>query len=57
MLYWAAFFFVIAVVAAFVGYGGVSSAATSVAKILFIVALVLGAISLLFGFGRRRAAT
>jgi uncharacterized membrane protein YtjA (UPF0391 family) len=57
MLYWAAFFFVIATVAAFVGYGGVSSEAASVAKILFVIALVLGALSLLFGFGRRRAAT
>jgi uncharacterized membrane protein YtjA (UPF0391 family) len=57
MLYWAAVFFVLAVVAAFFGFGGIVSQAASVAKILFIVALVLCALSLLFGFGRRRAVT
>ena len=57
MLYWAAGFFIIALVAAFLGFGDVSSEAAGVAKVLFIIALVLGVLSLLFGFGRRRAAT
>ena len=57
MLYWAAVFFVIAIVAAIFGFGGIASDATGIAKVLFIIALVLGAISLLFGFGRRRAVT
>jgi uncharacterized membrane protein YtjA (UPF0391 family) len=52
MLYWAAVFFVIALVAAVLGFGGVASGAAGVAKILFFVFLVLGALSLIFG--RRR---
>ena len=54
MLYWAAVFFVIAIVAAFFGFGGISTEAAGVAKILFVVFLVLAAASLLFG--RRRLA-
>ncbi len=53
MLYWAAVFFVIAIVAAVFGFGGIASEATGIAKILFVVALVLMGVSLLFG--RRRA--
>jgi uncharacterized membrane protein YtjA (UPF0391 family) len=53
MLYLAAVFFVIAIVAAIFGFGGIASEATSVAKMLFVVALVLCAMSLVFGFGRR----
>lgn len=53
MLYWAAVFFVIALVAAVLGFGGVAAGAAGVAKILFFVFLVLGALSLIFGRGRR----
>jgi uncharacterized membrane protein YtjA (UPF0391 family) len=53
MLYWTAVFFVIALVAAVLGFGGVASSAAGVAKILFFVFLILGALSLIFG--RRRA--
>ncbi len=52
MLYWAAIFFVIAVVAAIFGFGGIAADAEGIAKILFVVFLVLAGISLLFG--RRR---
>ena len=52
MLYWAAVFFVIAIVAAIFGFGGIAAQATGIAKILFVVALALAVISLLFG--RRR---
>jgi uncharacterized membrane protein YtjA (UPF0391 family) len=52
MLYWTAVFFVIALVAAVLGFGGVASSAAGVAKILFFVFLILGALSLIFG--RRR---
>ncbi len=52
MLYWAAMFFVIALVAAVFGFGGIASSAVGVAKILFIVFLVMAVIS--FIFGRRR---
>ena len=52
MLYWAAIFFIIAIVAAVFGFGGIAAGATGIAKVLFFVFLVLGALSLIFG--RRR---
>jgi uncharacterized membrane protein YtjA (UPF0391 family) len=52
MLYWAAVFFVIAIVAAIFGFGGIAAGAGDIAKILFVVFLCLALVSLLFG--RRR---
>src|SRR5689334_16597215 len=49
MLYWAAVFFVIALVAAVLGFSGLAAGAAGIAKILFFVFLVLGALSLIFG--------
>ncbi len=49
MLYWAAVFFVIALVAAVLGFGGLAAGAAGIAKVLFFVFLVLGALSLIFG--------
>jgi uncharacterized membrane protein YtjA (UPF0391 family) len=49
MLYWAAVFFVIALIAAVLGFGGIAAGAAGVAKILFFVFLILGALSLIFG--------
>ncbi len=49
VLYWAAVFFVIAIVAAIFGFGGIAASATGIAKILFVVFLVLAGLSLLFG--------
>lgn len=49
MLYWAAVFFVIALVGAVLGFSGIAAGAAGVAKILFFVFLVLGALSLVFG--------
>jgi uncharacterized membrane protein YtjA (UPF0391 family) len=49
MLYWAAVFFVIALVAAVLGFSGIAAGAAGIAKILFFVFLVLGALSLIFG--------
>ena len=54
MLYWAAVFFVIALLAAVFGFGGIAASAVGVAKILFFVFLVLAVISLIFG---RRVST
>ncbi|HEY5377208.1 MAG TPA: DUF1328 domain-containing protein [Polyangiaceae bacterium] len=54
MLYWAAVFFVIALLAAIFGFGGLAVGAAGVAKILFFVFLVLALVSFLFG--RRSAA-
>jgi uncharacterized membrane protein YtjA (UPF0391 family) len=49
MLYWAAVFFVIALVAGFFGFFGIMASAVGVAKILFFAFLVLAAVSLLVG--------
>lgn len=49
MLYWAAVFFVIALVAAVFGFGGIAGGAISIAKILFFVFLVLFLVSLIAG--------
>ena len=49
VLYYAIVFFVIALLAAVFGFGGIAGAATGIAKILFFVFLVLFVISLLVG--------
>ncbi|KRS16397.1 MAG: DUF1328 domain-containing protein [Roseovarius sp.] len=41
MLYWALVFFVVAIVAAVFGFGGIASASAGIAQILFFVFLVL----------------
>ena len=41
MLYYAAVFFVIALIAAVFGFGGIASGAVEIAKILFFVFLVI----------------
>ena len=51
MLHWAAVFFVIALLAAVFGFGGIAASAVGVAKVLFFVFLVLAAVS--FVLGRR----
>ena len=53
MLWYALVFFVVALIAAALGFGGVAGAATGVAKILFFVFLVLFVASLIFGSLRR----
>jgi uncharacterized membrane protein YtjA (UPF0391 family) len=54
MLHWAAVFFVIALLAAVFGFGGIAASAVGIAKILFFVFLVLAVVSFIFG---RRVAT
>jgi uncharacterized membrane protein YtjA (UPF0391 family) len=49
MLYWAAVFFIIALLAAVFGFGGIAASAAGAAKILFIVFLILAVVSLIFG--------
>jgi len=49
MLSWAVVFFIVAVVAAALGFGGIAGAATGIAKILFFVFLVAFVISLVMG--------
>jgi uncharacterized membrane protein YtjA (UPF0391 family) len=53
MLYWAAVFFVIAIVAALFGFGGIAAGAVGIAKVLFFVFVILFIISLLTGILRR----
>lgn len=54
MLSWALGFFVLAVIAAVLGFGGIAGAAAGIAKILFFVFLVLLIVSALFGALRGR---
>jgi uncharacterized membrane protein YtjA (UPF0391 family) len=50
MLYYAAVFFVIALVAAAFGFGGIASSAAGIGKVLFVVFLVLAIIGFVFGW-------
>ncbi|MDQ3034362.1 MAG: DUF1328 domain-containing protein [Myxococcota bacterium] len=54
MLYWAAVFFVLALVAAVFGFGGIAAGAVGIAKILFGVFLVLALISFAYNAFRGR---
>ncbi|MCE2981995.1 MAG: DUF1328 domain-containing protein [Parachlamydia sp.] len=49
MLRWAMTFFIIAIIAAVFGFGGIAATATGIAQILFYIFLVLFLVSLLFG--------
>lgn len=49
MLRWAIAFFIIAIIAAVLGFGGIAVAASGIAKILFYIFLVLFLIALLMG--------
>jgi uncharacterized membrane protein YtjA (UPF0391 family) len=53
MLYYAAVFFVIAIIAAFFGFGGIAVGAASIAKILFVIFLIIAAVTFLMSLGRR----
>lgn len=55
MLRWALIFFIIAIIAAVFGFGGIASASVGIATILFWVFVVLFLISLIIGLagGRR----
>ncbi len=53
MLYYAAVFFVIALIAAVFGFGGIALGAVEIAKFLFFVFIVLFIISLIAGLIRR----
>ena len=53
MLGWALTFLIIALIAAVLGFGGIAGTAIGIAKIIFVVALVLFLISAVFGYSRR----
>jgi uncharacterized membrane protein YtjA (UPF0391 family) len=54
MLSWALAFFVIAIIAAVFGFGGIASGATEIAKLLFFLFVVLFLVSLIVGLVRGR---
>jgi uncharacterized membrane protein YtjA (UPF0391 family) len=53
MLQAAAVFFVIAIIAAIFGFGGIAAGATEIAKILFFIFLIVFIVSLIMGLMRR----
>ena len=53
MLHYTVVFFVIALIAAAFGFGGVAAGAAGIAKILFFVFLVGAVVSFLFSITRR----
>ena len=54
MLHYAVVFFVIALIAALFGFGGIAASAMGIGKILFVVFAVLAVASLVAGLLRRR---
>jgi uncharacterized membrane protein YtjA (UPF0391 family) len=55
MLGWAVVFFIIAIIAAVFGFGGIASGAATIAQILFFIFLVLFLISLVMGLVRGKS--
>ena len=58
MLRWAAAFFIIAIIAAVFGFGGIATGAVDIARVLFAVFLVVFLISAVMGLvsgGRARS--
>ena len=49
MIYWAAVFLVIALVAAFLGFSGIAGVSMNIAWILFIVGLIVAVIFFIMG--------
>jgi uncharacterized membrane protein YtjA (UPF0391 family) len=57
MIGWAVTFLVIALIAAVLGFGGIAGFAVELAKIVFVVALILFVVSAIFGMIRGRSPT
>ncbi len=53
LLHWAVVFLIVALIAAFLGFGGVAGTAMEGARLLFWVAIVFLVISLVLGLIRR----
>jgi uncharacterized membrane protein YtjA (UPF0391 family) len=49
MLYWAAVFLVIALVAALFGFGGIAGISANIAWVLFVVGLILAVVFFILG--------
>lgn len=52
MLYYAAIFLIIALVAGIFGYGGIAVGAAEIARILFFIFIVIFLVSLVIGLGK-----
>lgn len=52
MLYWAAVFFIIALIAGIFGFGGIAAASSGVAQVLFFLFLIGAVISIILHFAR-----
>lgn len=48
MLHYAVVFFVIAIIAALFGFGGIAAGAVEIAKVLFFIFLILAIVSFVF---------
>jgi uncharacterized membrane protein YtjA (UPF0391 family) len=53
MLHYAVVFFIIALIAAFFGFGGIAVGAAGIAKVLFVIFLIGAVVSFLMSMGRR----
>jgi uncharacterized membrane protein YtjA (UPF0391 family) len=53
MLYYAVVFFIIALIAALFGFGGIAVAAAGIAKIQFVVLLIVALVTFLLSLARR----
>ncbi|HZP70537.1 MAG TPA: DUF1328 domain-containing protein [Pseudolabrys sp.] len=56
MIGWAVTFLIIALIAAVLGFGGIAGVAIEAAKIVFFIAIVLFAVSVIAGLVRGRGA-
>jgi uncharacterized membrane protein YtjA (UPF0391 family) len=54
MFRWAIIFFIIAIVAALFGFGGVAGLSADIGKFLFVAFLIVAAVTLIMGLGARR---
>jgi uncharacterized membrane protein YtjA (UPF0391 family) len=54
MLQYALVFFVVALIAAIFGFGGIAAGAVEIAKILFFIFLVVALVTFVMGLIRRR---
>ncbi len=54
MLRWSLAFFIVAIVAAVFGFGGIASGASEIARVLFFIFVVVFLISLLWGLAAGR---
>ena len=56
MLHYAVVFFVIALIAGVLGFGGIAGVSIEIAKVIFFIAVVLFLVSVIFGAFRGRSA-